>query len=146
MEKEGATQATLTASDQGHLQLLSIFHYVVSGLAALFSCFPFIHLLLGLFLLVAPGSFGSGNQQPPAFVGIFFITIALVVIIIGWSFAVLIFLTGRFLGRRTHYMFCFVMACVECMFMPFGTVLGVFTLVTLLRPAVKACFIPKPSF
>jgi hypothetical protein len=32
------------------------------------------------------------------------------------------------------------MAAVECLFMPFGTVLAVFTLVVLLRPAVKQLF------
>jgi len=35
-------------------------------------------------------------------------------------------LNGRFLSHRRRYSFCFVMACVEYMFMPFGTVLGVF--------------------
>ncbi len=30
--------------DLEHLRLLSLFHYVVGGIAALFGCFPFIHL------------------------------------------------------------------------------------------------------
>jgi hypothetical protein len=30
------------------LRLLSIFHYVVAGLSALFACIPIIHLALGL--------------------------------------------------------------------------------------------------
>jgi hypothetical protein len=32
------------------------------------------------------------------------------------------------------------MAGVMCIFMPFGTVLGVFTLIVLLRPSVKPLF------
>jgi len=32
------------------------------------------------------------------------------------------------------------MAGVECMFMPFGTVLGVFTIIVLMRPSVKEIF------
>jgi hypothetical protein len=32
------------------------------------------------------------------------------------------------------------MAGIECVFMPFGTVLGVFTLVVLTRPSVKPLF------
>ena len=37
-------------------------------------------------------------------------------------------------------MFCVVTAGVMCAFAPFGTVLGVFTLLVLHRPAVKAAF------
>jgi len=33
-----------------------------------------------------------------------------------------------------------VMACVECLFIPFGTILGVFTIIVLLRESVKALF------
>jgi len=58
----------------------------------------------------------------------------------GWIFAVIIFLTGRFLAKRKRYMFCLVIACVECLFMPFGTVLGVFTIIVLMRPSVKELF------
>jgi hypothetical protein len=32
------------------------------------------------------------------------------------------------------------MAAVECLFIPFGTVLGVFTILVLQRPTVKAMF------
>jgi len=37
-------------------------------------------------------------------------------------------------------MFCFVVACIECLFMPFGTVLGAFTIIVLMRPSVKNLF------
>jgi len=48
--------------------------------------------------------------------------------------------TGRFIARCKYYTFCFVMAAVESLFMPFGTVLAVFTLVVLLRESVKRMF------
>jgi hypothetical protein len=32
------------------------------------------------------------------------------------------------------------MAGVACLFMPFGTVLGIFTIIVLVRPQVKALF------
>ncbi len=38
-------------------------------------------------------------------------------------------------------MFCFVMGCVECLFMPFGTVLGAFTILVLNRQSVKGLFV-----
>ncbi len=37
-------------------------------------------------------------------------------------------------------MFCLVMGGVECILVPFGTVLDVFTIVTLTRRAVKKLF------
>ena len=48
-------------------------------------------------------------------------------------------------SRRKHYTFCFVMACVECLSVPFGTVLGVFTILVLNRASVKELFNPKPA-
>ena len=111
-----------------HLRLLSIFYYVKGGISALFACIPIIHLVIGLFLILAPEKCGHGNQQPPAFIGWFFVTFASVFILVGWTLAVLVLMAGRFIAHRKHYMFCSVMACVECVFMPFGTVLGVFTI------------------
>jgi len=135
----------LLSSDEQHLKLLSIFHYVAGGLAALFACVPIIHLVVGLFMLIAPRSVDS-STPPPALFGLIFILFALIIIVAGWSFAALVVISGRFLSRRRHYMFCFVMACVECMFMPFGTVLGVFTLIVLIRQSVKDLFVPRPSW
>ncbi len=129
-------------TDVEHLKLVSIFHYIVGGMAALFACIPFIHLAIGIFLLVAPGKFGPPSNQPPAFIGWFFVVLATCFILVGWALAVLVILAGTFLSRRHYYMYCFVMACVECMFMPFGTVLGVFTLIVLMRPSVKELFAP----
>ena len=129
--------------DNEHLKLLSIFHYVVSGLAALFACLPIIHLVIGLFLILVPEKFGHGSNQPPAFIGWFFVIFASVFILVGWTIAILILLTGRFMARRKHHTFCFVVACVECVFMPFGTVLGVFTILVLNRQSVKGLFAPR---
>ena len=33
------------------------------------------------------------------------------------------------------------MAAIECMFFPFGTVLGVLTIIVLIRPSVKPLFV-----
>ena len=49
-------------------------------------------------------------------------------------------LAGWWLAKRKHYWFCFVVACLACAFSPLGTVLGVFTIIVLLRPSVKALF------
>jgi hypothetical protein len=58
----------------------------------------------------------------------------------GATYVVLVALAGRFIARRHHWMFCIVMAGLSCAFFPFGTVLGVFTIVVLSRSDVKAAF------
>lgn len=126
-----------TNDDLQHLQLLSIFHYIVAGLAALFSLIPIVHFGLGIAMVTGRI---DGSEPPPPFVGWFLIVIAAGIILLGMSFAVCIALTGRFLAQRAHYVFCFVMAAIECIFTPFGTVLGVFTILVLARPSVKELF------
>jgi hypothetical protein len=129
--------------DLEHLRLLAIFHYVVAGLAALVACFPLIHLAVGLLLIFSPETLEHGpqkNAQMDMVVGIFFVVAASVIIVMGWAFATCVFLAGRSLARRRRYMFCLVMGGVTCIFMPFGTVLGVFALIVLLRPSVRPLF------
>jgi hypothetical protein len=126
--------------DEDQLRLLSIFHYVVAGLAGLFALFPIFHLVLGLFFILAPNKFAGKGEPPSAFIGWFFVIFAAVFITLGWVFAAFVFTAGRFLAKRKHYLFCLVMGGVECIFMPFGTVLGVFTLIVLMRESVKQRF------
>ena len=129
---------TSASTDLEHLRLLSIFHYVVGGIAALLSLFPVIHLVMGVAMVTGRM---DGSEEPGArVVGVFFILFALTFIVCGIGYAVCVILAGRFLARQAHYIFCFVMAAVSCAFVPFGTVLGVFTIIVLSRPSVKALF------
>ena len=126
--------------DEEHLKLLSIFHYVVGGLSGLFSLFPIFHLVFGLFLIFVPEEFVGKGDPSPVFFGWMFVIFAAVFISIGLIFAAFIIAAGRFLAKRRHYMFCLVMGGVECIFIPFGTVLGVFTIILLVREPVKQLF------
>ena len=132
--------------DLEHLRLLSIFHYVVAGLGALCSCFPFIHLTIGLLILFAPETLEHGRNGPhnvqvvPSLFGLMITIVGGGMILAGWTFSVCIFLAGRYLRRCQHYTFCLVVAAILCMMAPIGTVLGVFTIVVLLRPTVKPLF------
>jgi len=125
--------------DEQHLQLLSIFQYVSGGLMACVSLIPLIHVFLGLMLALAPQKF-QGNEQMPAAFGLLFVVFGGLFIVVGETVAVLILMTGRFLAKRRHYMFCLVIACLECVMFPFGTILGVFTIVVLNRASVKQLF------
>ncbi len=130
--------------DYEHLKWLSISFYVYAGLTALFACFPFIHLFIGIAMV--SGSFEQGNNPPPAAFGWFFIGIASIFILLGFTLAVFNILAGKYLKQQTKYTFCFVIAVINCMFAPLGTVLGVFTIIVLLRDSVKAMFNGQQNF
>jgi hypothetical protein len=132
--------------DEQHLRLLSIFHYVVGALIAFFACVPIIHLVIGILLLVAPQVLEGPHprqQMPPGmpvFMGVMFTVIPAILIVFGWCFAACVIVAGRSLARHRRYTFCLVMAGFLCFFMPFRTVLGVFTIIVLMRPSVKWLF------
>jgi hypothetical protein len=132
--------------DEQHLQLLTIFHYVVALMIAAFACFPVFHLVMGIFLLAAPETFEQEETMDQAergmltFVGLMFTVIPSLIILLGWTCAVCLAIAGRCLARRTNYTFCLAMAAIACLFMPFGTVLGVLTIIVLVRPSVKEMF------
>ncbi len=134
--------------DLEHLRLLARFHYVVAGLAALAACFPLIHLTIGLLLIFSPETLEHGPRQNATMDligGIIFVVIGSVFVLAGWTFATCVFLAGRNLARRRCYTFCLVMAAITCMFVPFGTVLGVLTLLVLVRPSVRPLFEGQPA-
>lgn len=128
------------SEDEQHLHLLSIFHYVVAGVGALFACFPIFHFTIGV------GMFISSLTQPReagplALFGLLFAGIAGSIMLSGWAFAVCVAIAGRYLALKKNHLFCLVMAGVECIFTPFGTVLGIFTIIVLVRPSVKELFL-----
>jgi hypothetical protein len=134
-------QAAQTTQDAEHLRLLSIFHYVVAAMMGAFSSFPIIHFVVGLAMVT--GSFGAAKPGAanPEFVGWFFVLFAGGWIIVGWTLTVCIVIAGRCLAQRRRHLFCLIMAGVmAATCMPFGTVLGVFTIIVLLRPSVKQAF------
>jgi len=128
--------------DKEHLDLLAVFHYVVAGITALMACIPLLHLAVGIAFLLAPA---TGPDPPPRFLGWFFIFFAGFFILCGWTLALFMFLTGRCLHRRRAWKFCLVVGAIECIVMPFGTVLGVFTIVVLSRQSVKELFGLEPA-
>lgn len=128
--------------DLEHLRLLSIFHYLMAGLAGLFALIPVIQLMFGLALSFGWGEFDQ--DAPPAFVGWFLTCIAGGFVLLGGAYAVCLAVAGRSLVQHRNWTFCMVMAGVSCIFMPLGTALGVFTMIVLNRPSVRALF-GRPS-
>jgi len=142
-------RGTTPSEDSEHLRLLSIFHYVVGALAGLFALLPSLHLLMGLWMASgAPMTGPPAGGEEEAFLrlmGGFMSAVAGGLIALGLAFAGCLIAAGRFLATRTHYTFCLVVAGIACTFFPFGTVLGVFTILVLMRPSVKALFGSAPA-
>ena len=100
--------------------------------------------MLGLSFLF--GGFGPPPEEefPFTIFGLMFTLIPAVIILGGWILAGFIVAAGYFLSKRRHYTFCLVVAGVECVFIPFGTVLGIFAIIVLVRPTVKPLFEAGP--
>lgn len=131
---------TLTKQDEDHLKLLSIFHYVLAGITALFSCLPFIHLIMGIIFLAAPPDENATDAAMQKTFGWMFILIPAVLIVCGWTLAGFIAMAGRYIAQRRRRMFCLVVGAIECIIMPVGTILGVFTIILLIKEPVMAAF------
>jgi hypothetical protein len=128
-----------TNKDLEHLKILSICYYISAGITALFSCIPFIHLFIGL-AIVTNGFPDDGNNAPPPFFGWMFVGMASIFILGGWAIAFGTYLAGKYIKQRKNYIFCLIMAGVNCMFFPFGVALGIFTFLVLMRESVKVLF------
>jgi len=125
--------------DEEHLGLLRIFHYVLAGMSALIALFPIFHMLMGLAMVSGLIPIEEGGDSP-VFIGWVLIGVSAFIMSLGMTYAGVIALGGRYIGRRKHYTFCMVAAGFACMMMPFGTVLGVLTIIVLMRESVKEMF------
>lgn len=127
--------------DEEQLRLLATFHYVVAGIGAFFACFPLIHVVIGVMMIVKPAAMGGTHAAPPpAALGYLFAGMGTLFVLMGWGAAVCTFVSGRYLARRRKRMFSFVVAAFLCAFVPFGTVLGVFTIIVLSRDSVQRLY------
>jgi hypothetical protein len=138
------------------LNLLAIGFYVRGAIMLVFSCFFLIYVAILLSVSFIPES--AWNQPPrphaspsavasttptPAPHGgvnsgappvIFFRIMAGVMggfVLLGWIGGALTIYSGNCIKKRKHRMLVYVMAALNCFFIPYGTLLGVFTFVVL---------------
>lgn len=128
---------TTRSIEEERLDLLAIFHYLLGGLLGLMAFLPLVHVVFAFFLL---SSFPEGDLGEAHLAGLVFLIFGLGLSLAGWALAAGLLVAARKLQRRQSRTFCTVVACVSCLFMPFGTVLGVFTLVLLTQDRVRALF------
>ena len=127
--------------DNEHLKTLSICHYVLAGLCIFPLLYGLLYMGMGIFFgAMIANAPQTPNGPPPALLGGIFVVIGLIISAIALTFGLVLLKAGRSLKSHQSYTFCFVVACISCVFMPFGTVLGIFTIIVLLRDSVKAAF------
>ncbi|MEO1432382.1 MAG: hypothetical protein AAFS12_08830 [Cyanobacteria bacterium J06632_19] len=126
-------------TDIKHLKLLSIFHYVVGGILIFFSLAQLISGIVFLHSIEPSTIESSGELFSPDF-KYYVAVMSVVAFILGKAIAIATILSGRFLKLHKRYWFSFVTACFLCLFTPYGTILGVFTLIVLCRQSVKELY------
>lgn len=124
--------------DADHLRLLSIFHYIGAGLAVFGLGFLILHYLFLHSFLENPDMWRNrkGAVPPPKeFFALFkWFYVIFGIWLVGSGTANL--LSGVFLSRRINRPFSLIVAGINCIHIPLGTVLGVFTIIVLVRPSV----------
>lgn len=128
--------------DTRYLDLISLFHFIVAGMAGLFSCLPLFNLVIGIpmlrgvpYALLQREYFSQQILAP-----LMFILLPTGMAVIGWMFAIAVALNGYYIKNRTWFKYCMVISSIELLFTPFGTILGVFSLVLMTKPNIRMLF------
>jgi hypothetical protein len=147
------------------LRLLSLGYYISGAIGAAFVSFLLIHFFLFLgFSFIPQSQWDAGtrppaaaqqasptslpgappsagmNQGPPAIMFRIFAAIIGVIIIAGWTLGALTTYAGHCIKKRKHKIFIYVMAAVNCIWIPYGTLLGIATIILFQWPEVQAQF------
>jgi hypothetical protein len=123
--------------DENNLNTLSLFHYILGAITALGSFVYIIHIVLGVLFIV--NTF-KGPNAPPEAIGFLFVVLGSLALLFGLTVGILMIIAGRKLRRHVSRTFCIAVAAIECLLTPLGTILGVFTIVTLMKESVIALF------
>lgn len=127
--------------DLKHLKWLSYGFYVMSGLFAFFAVFSLIFLIFGILFLTTDILERSGNPEHAGYIfGTLNILVSIVFISVGLLLAFFTLRAGKNLVRQKNYTFCLVVAIALFLFQPLGMILGVLTIIVLMRDSVKGLF------
>lgn len=127
--------------DDEHLKLLPLFYWVQGGLDVFFSLYGWFYVLYGFFFLLIPFEPNAGAPDEfPAFFAWFFFAIGGAIIVLMGVSAALKILAGFWIRSRRRRGAIYVAAALSCLFIPYGTVVGVLTFIVLSRPSVSAQF------
>ena len=129
--------------DEEHLRLLGVFNYVFAGLSAL----TVLHGVLNLVVLRSIASHAAeiqGGAEVPEGTGtswqVAIVVVVVVVTVLALILAVLSYLNARRIRARRDPRSSRIVAGLQCLAVPLGTALGVFTFVVLGRPSVTRLY------
>ena len=131
--------------DNEHMKLLAIFHYVSGAKTIAFSSMFIFHLAILGFIAQNPDFFpqrveGAERAKMAELTGTF-MSIAIPIlgafILLGISYGICEIIAGRFISRRRHRMFRFIVAIPRAALFPYGSILSVLTFIVLSRSSVK---------
>jgi len=130
--------------DEEHLKLLSICYMISAAISAFFSLIGLSYAGMGAVvneaIKRAPELTGSAENPPPAFIGWLFGVIGVALFLMWITMAGLKLGVALCLKKRKSRTFCMVVAALECLGVPYGTLLGIFTFIVLGRDSVERVF------
>jgi hypothetical protein len=136
--RAGSFTRSVWKRDRDHLRVLSIIYYIYGGLTIFGGLFTLIYVAMGVAMV--SGTMSGAPNGPPQGLGIFFIILGSVFCLMFESFGVCVLVAARSLGTQRRYVFCFVVAVCLLLSGIMGIVLGVFTIIVLVRESVKELF------
>jgi hypothetical protein len=123
--------------DEEHLRLLSLLHYVSGGITASFGLLFVVWMgMMGAVFAAIPGEAATAHRGPPMAIFLIFGLFALLAV----AYGVLEIISGRLLSQRRRWLFTFLVSLPRLIFIPYGTMLTIFTLLVLDRRSVKALY------
>ena len=145
------------AEDREHLSALSIGHFILAGVALLGGIPTLMLGVAGAKLIDEVGSdlsmamgdisgqagtdpFGGSPDAMLQDLNTLIITVIVGGLVSALVSAVHLALVGVKIRQRRWWTFCYLTGWGECLMFPFGTVLGIFTIIVLARPSVKRLF------
>ena len=135
--------------DREHLRLLAIFHFVAAGMAFMGLLFVLGHYAIFHFIFSNPEFWEKAQRTqgapPPGF--IMGLARVLYTLFGSWFLfsGVMNVLSGVFMRGQRHRVFSLVVAGFNCIHIPMGTILGVFTFVVLSRESVIRSYDAQPT-
>ena len=123
--------------DEEHLRLLALFHYISGGMTLAFSLL-FVAMIgfMAMVFAALPMPETPHGKGPPVEVFWIFGVFAGLGVLLG----VLDIIAGRCISLRRARVFTLIMAIPGVIFIPYGTLLSVFTLLVLDRGSVRKLY------
>ena len=129
--------------DEEHLRLLSIGFYIAGGLHVAFASMFIFHFIFFAAFAANPDMFPPGAQgnavAPDAFFHVFLWVFG-TFILMGWLFGALTIYAGRCVKSRSRRTLSMVMAALNTLAIPVGTIIGVCRLLVLSRASIKRLY------